>query len=182
MEQLEDLLHTTDITYISDNTREDGDSPSEDNDTDLPAKYVPIIAAFKRSNNIICDTCGSEGHQASKYFKRGFNFLHRDVQHQITAYNAKYGSSPKTDSSTDPHKSYHALEPPDHSALLTSNKSHVSRSHGPAPRQVPTISSLDHVLPAKVMEEILDIELGTQPSPVIKMMEDSPNHSNISHL
>lgn len=32
-----------------------------------------------------------------------------DTQHQIIAYNAKFGSLPDSDSSLNPHKSYHAL-------------------------------------------------------------------------
>ncbi len=32
---------------------------------DIPGKYAPIIAAFRRFSNIICDACGSKGHHAS---------------------------------------------------------------------------------------------------------------------
>ncbi len=64
----------------------------DDDDSDIPSKYVPIITAFKRSNNIICDACGSRGHHASKCYKRGLNFLPRDVQRHITAYNAKHAN------------------------------------------------------------------------------------------
>lgn len=109
---------------------------------------MPIIAAFKCSNNIVCDTCGLSGHHATKCYKRGLNFLPRDVQRHITAYNVKYGTSPVNDSSSNPHKSYCALEHPDHRTSVTTSTQANSSSSVPSQEQIPTISSFNHVLPA----------------------------------
>ena len=62
---------------------------------------------------------------------------------------------------------YHALAPPDNCRPNTSDKI----THPTSVPQTRTISSLDHVLPPKNMEDILDIELGTRTSLVIKMLE-----------
>ena len=176
LEQLQELLHTNDLPYDSDTTDDQEVTTVDDDTSKLPNKYVPIIAAFKRSNNIICDACGSRGHHATKCYKRGLDFLPRDVQRRITAYNAKYGTSPVTEKSTNPHKSYHALEPPDH---RTPNETSLHDTSNPSPssrQEIPTISSLDHPIPDEDIEQILDIELGTQATATIKMMS---NHDNI---
>ena len=63
-------------------------------------QYDPVIHAFRHRTDtrtdtcpkIICDACGLPGHPASRYFRRGFHFLPRDVQRRITAYNTKYGA------------------------------------------------------------------------------------------
>ena len=147
--QLEELLHTIDIPYDSDTSDENEMTNTDNNTSNLPTKYVPIITAFKCSNNIICDACGSRGHHATKCYKRGLIFLPRDVQRRITAYNTKYGTSPTNETSTDIHKSYRALEPPDHRASVKNSNQASSYSSAPSQDQIPTISSLDHALPAK---------------------------------
>ena len=152
-----------------------------DDDVNLPSKFVPIIIAFRSSSNIIFDACGSKGHRASKCFKRGFNFLPRDIQRHITAYNSKYGSSSKNNSSTEPFKSYHALETPDHCTPSTTTKSFEPQDHLSIPGQIPTISSIDHILPVNDIEEIFDIESGTRIQS-IKMMSDMIPNYNLHNI
>ena len=101
MAQLQELLNTNNIPYDNESSDSAEMEIVDDDDSNLPSKYIPIIAAFKSSNNIICDTCGSRGHHASKCYKRGLNFLPRDIQRRITAYNAKHGEYPTLDSSTE---------------------------------------------------------------------------------
>ena len=113
LEQVQDILSHTDVPLPTSDQESDTDTINDNNDN-LSDPYAPVIAAFRRSNNIICDACGSRGHHASKCFKRGLEFLPRDVQRRITAYKAKFGNTPSSDKSTNPHKSYHALTPPDH--------------------------------------------------------------------
>lgn len=149
--QLQELLHMTDIPYDSDTSNDHEMTDSDNNTSKLPNKCVPTIAAFKHSNNIICNACGSRGHHATKSYKRGLNFLPRDVQRRITAYNAKYGTSPANDTSTVPNKSYRALEPPDHQTSNANSPQESSQSSTSSQDQVPTISSLEHSLPATMI-------------------------------
>ena len=171
LEQMNDLLQTSsfDDTELSDTS-----STSSNQYDNLPPEYAPIIAAFRRSSSIICDACGSKGHHASKCFKRGLSFLPRDVQRRISAYNAKYGTSPQTDRSPAPHKSYHSLDTPDHRPPPppSTNTSTIPINVSDESPPPPTISSLNHVLPQNTVEEILDIELGTDDQPTISKFED----------
>ena len=136
---LKELLHTTDVPYESESFNNNETNDDDEIESELPSKYIPIITAFKRSSNIICDACGSRGHHASKCYKRGLHFLPRDVQRCMTEYNAKHGTSPKLYTSTDPHKSYCALEPPDHRTNKENNQLSNS-SDGDTQDHVPTIS------------------------------------------
>ena len=140
----------------------------DDDTNDHLEMYQPIISAFRRSSNIICDACGGRGHQAQKCFKRGRNFLPRDVQRRIAAYNAKHGDSPANDTSKDPEKAYHALPPPDH---RPPHMSIPTATNETPPQSSPTISQLDHNIPIPTIEELLDTELGTQDEPSIQMMQ-----------
>ena len=179
--QLQELLNTNDIPYDSESSDNiEMETIDDDDDSDIPSKYIPIIAAFKRSNNIICDACGSRGHHASKCYKRGLKFLPQDIQRRITAYNAKHGESPKHDSSTDPHKSYRALEPPDHRPNQ-GNHQESDTINDDSQDHVPTISSINHDISPKHIEEILDIELGNQTKATIKMMK-SGNIQKSTHV
>lgn len=74
------------------------------------------------------------------------------------------------------------MEPPDHCQPSNTNANPALASISQEPSQVPTISSLDHVLLTTKIEEILEIELGTQPNAVIKTMENFNAASNILHL
>ena len=51
--------------------------------------------------------------------------------------------------------------------------------------QIPTISSLDHILPSETINEILDTDLGTEELPVIKALHvipsDNIDDDNITH-
>ena len=109
-------------------------------------------------------------------------FLPRDVQHQIPAYNAKFRPSPKTDKSTDQHKSYNALDPPDHRQPTITSKPTTSTHTDMAikEQQKPTINSIDQSIPIRNIDEILDIELGTEDVPVINMMV-SKMYTNNNH-
>ena len=95
------------------------------------------------------------------------------------AYNAKHGPSPKIDSSTEPHKSYHTLEPPDHRTPTTTMTAPTPNS---TPNKITTISCLDHVLPDKDIAEILDMNLGKEETPVINMMNKYTSQNIISGL
>ena len=64
------------------------------------------------------------------------------------------------------------------SSSSTTTKSSEPQDHILIPGQIPTISSIDHILPASDVEEILDIELGTQTNAVIKMMSDMISNHN----
>lgn len=147
LEQVQEILYTT--TVDVEESSNDLSFPPTTTDDDLPPQYAALIAAFCQSNTIICDACGSKGHHASKCFKRGIEFLPRDVQRQIAAYNAKYGTTPNTDSSPDPHKSCHSLPTPDHCPPTLTSPQETPTQSTPSPQpQVPTISSLNHVLPS----------------------------------
>lgn len=58
LEQMERLLHSNVIAYITDTTDDDNSKSTEEDGNMIPSKYIPIIAAFQHSNNIICDACG----------------------------------------------------------------------------------------------------------------------------
>ena len=114
LEHMQDMINTNFLHQDKVDLDDDDDSFNVPHkDIDIPSEYAPIIAAYFRcTHNIICDACGSKGHHAPKCYKRGINFLPRDIQQRIIAYNEKYRSSPKTDSSPDLYKSYHTLDPP----------------------------------------------------------------------
>ena len=176
LEHLPDLMEDTNLINLVDNTDTPPDEDDTTTDTDSttdPVSYHPIISAFRRSSNIICDACGGRGHHASKCFKRGNNFLPRDVQRRIAAYNAKFGDSPSTDTSTAPEKAYHALPPPDH---RSPSQSEPAATQDSSTTSAPTISQLGHTLPAPTLEELLDIELGTPNNPSIQTMHTTPHN------
>ena len=182
MEQVEELLHSN--SFDSHKVPpQDTFIPESDLD-DIPDKYAPFIAAFRRSSHIICDACGSKGHHASKCYKRGLEFLPRDIQRRVTVYNAKYGSTPTDDTSLNPHKSYHTLAPPDHRPPSPAHQSSQLNPTDDAVNDQPaTISSLSHVLPTEDVEEILDTELSNPITPTISMMEHpSPDNIILSRL
>ena len=91
--------------------------------------------------------------------------------------NAKYGTLPQTDSSPDPHKSYHTLNPPGHrppSHSTATTPTTVQTDPVKTPDEhthKATISSLNHVLPSTDIEGLLDLELGNQSTPTIHMMQ-----------
>ncbi len=95
MEQVQDFFNTT--TKTTEDSFPDSSSHQNTTNDDIPSQYAPFFAAFCRSSMIICNTCGSKGHHASKCFKRGLDFLPCDVQRRITGYNAKFGTTPTTD-------------------------------------------------------------------------------------
>ena len=174
-DSLEQMEHT--------NNQEDDCSSDEDTANSI-STYQPIISAFRRSSNIICDACGGRGHQAQKCYKRGQNFLPRDVQRRIAAYNAKHGDSPTTDTSPTPDKAYHALPPPDHRP--PSHEPSTSLPDSDTSKPAPTISQLEHGIPTPTIEELLDQTLGTPNEPSIQTMQikpqDIPTITNKSSL
>ena len=134
MEHLPDIMENQHIieTYEHlEHTNDDDNSNIENIDETTIKAFKPIISTFLRTSNIICDACGGRGHQAQKCYKRGRNFLPRDVQRRIAAYNAKYGDAPTNDTSQTPNKAYHALQPSDHRPPSTSvnNNTNKTRSH-----------------------------------------------------
>ena len=54
-------MHSENIPYESNNRNEMemNDMQDLEEDDTIPIEYVPLIAAFRRSNNIIYDACGS---------------------------------------------------------------------------------------------------------------------------
>ncbi len=175
LEQVTDILAIDDTPFFDKEEQSNTQSDSEDYEHsafDDDSNYEPIIAAFRRSSSIICDACGARGHHASKCFKRGTAFLHRDVQRRIAAYNAKFGDTPTMDKSPDSHKSYHALPTPDHRTPSTSVQQQTETNKlTTQASQTPTISRLDHVLPTENIEDILDTALGTDDTPVINALQ-----------
>ena len=177
LEQVEDLLYTTSFDEQGVTFQPPQLSPQDD---DIHPPCTPIIAAFQQSSNIIFDTCGFKGHHASKCFKRGIEFLPRDVQRQIATYNAKYGSSPTSDSSPSQHKSFHSLPPPDHWPSSSTSTAPTIRQNDVLHQQAPTISSLTHNLPSEDIEEILDLELGKKSKHTINTLNNT-NLPDIPH-
>lgn len=86
--------------------------------------------------------------------KRDLNFLPRDVQRRNIAYDAKYGTSLASDSSPDLHKSYYALDPPDHrrpqQSLQTTQSIPISKEQ----HQVLIIISVTHDLSTSDIGEL----------------------------
>ena len=172
LEHLPDILDTSEIIETIDNLEiteneheQDPNNNTSNNEIDT---ITPFISAFRRTSNIICDACGGRGHHAQKCFKRGRNFLPRDVQRRIAAYNAKHGDSPTSDSSVPPEKSYHALPPPDHRPPTANS------TNDPMDNQLPTnptISQIDHLIPTPTIEELLDNALGTPNEPTINALQ-----------
>lgn len=152
LKQMQELLHHKDE---SSTTKSIIQTPSDSNKIEglAPEEYIPIIAAFHQSLNIICDKRESKGHHASTCYKRGIHFLPCNAQPCIAAYNAKFSTSPINNTSPDLLKLlYHALDPPDHQHPQQSNR---TATHAPTlqePQQIPTISSLDHVIPTADIE------------------------------
>ena len=70
------------------------------------------------------------------------------------------------------------MEPSDHRTPASDAKPPAPPPIESSPGQIPTISSLNHILSAKDIEEILDIELGTQTDAVIKMMSSIMTRHN----
>ena len=99
---------------------------------------LTIHAFCHHSSNrsrIIYEACGLSGHPAHKCFRRGFQFLPRDVQRRISAYKPKYGDIPDQDTSQrDTQK--HVLPPPE-----TKLSDPTPTPHPPA-----IIHKLQHVL------------------------------------
>ena len=153
----------------------------QDSDDNDPQLYAPIIAAFRQASLIICNACGSKGHHASKCFKRGIDFLPRNVQRRIAAYNAKYGSSPTTNSSPNQHISYHSLPTPDHCPPPSTSPNNNTTHNHPITQQTPTISSLSHNLQSDDIKEILDLELGKESKPTISMPHNTPLPTTTPH-
>ena len=181
LEHVEDLLNTD--SFDDNMIPSPSSSPQSLQDSDdpnIPQLYAPIIAAFRQASLIICDACGSKGHHASKCFKRGIDFLPRDVQRRIAAYNAKYGSSRTMDSSPNQHMSYHSLSPTDHRPPPSNPSTDNSTQSRNIPQHAPTISSLTHTLPTEDIEEILDLELGKESKPTISMINNTNAHNNLS--
>ena len=185
LEHLPDIMADDTIAASIDNIHQtsDDDSATSDSDDELHIdKYKPIISAFRRSSNIICDACGGRGHSAKKCFKRGRNFLPRDVQRRIAAYNAKYGESPPTDTSVTPDKAYHALPPPDHRPPSKNTPTTTDTETD----TTSTISQLDHPTQMPTIEELLDQALGSRQEPSINTMhintQDLPIMTNKSSL
>ena len=171
LDHLSDIMEDHNITTTFHNVNQNFDNNEDDSDSDCSStleSYKLFISAFRRSSNIICNACGGRGHHAQKCFKRGRNFLPRDVQRRIAAYNAKYGDSPTSDTSPAPEKAYHALNPPDHRPPSNSPSSDTKKNDSPA---TPTISQLDHNIPKPTIEELLDQELGTANEPSIQTLE-----------
>ena len=71
MEHLPDMMEIQHIleTYEHlEHTNEDDNSITDKIDDIAIEAYKPIISAFRRSSNIICDACGGRGHQAQKCY------------------------------------------------------------------------------------------------------------------
>ncbi len=176
LELLPDIMENNDILDSLDkmNITDDDEGDDATNDTNrynTLEDIKPFISAFRQSSNIICDACGGRGHHAQKCFKRGNNFLPRDVQRRIAAYNAKHGDSPTTDASPTPDKSYHALPPPDHRPPPQYNTTKTSDQQTAS---TPTFSQLGNNILTPTIEELLDEALGTPHEPTIHMM--NANH------
>ena len=112
----------------------------DDQDKKYFIQYDPMIHAFRHHSSnqskIICETCGLSGHPAHKYFRRGFQFLPRDIQKSISAYNTKYGDTPDQDIS--PRDTQKEVLPPPETKLSDPT---------PTPHPQATRHKLQHVLP-----------------------------------
>ena len=118
---------------------------------DIDEQYLiqnnPIIQAFRHHSSnhhprLVCDTYGLSGHPAYKYLWRGFDFLSRDIQRRISAYNTKYGNALANDTSQQDTQTQ-LLPVPE--AKVPSD--HSSNTHTSSSTTQVTIKKLQHVLP-----------------------------------
>ena len=153
-------------------------------------QYDPTIQAFRHHSNnrpkIIYEACGISGHPVSKCFRRGFNFLPRDIQRRISAYNTKYGSTPDKDIS--PQSSSNTVLPAPQTKLLqdvTPSNANTDTNTNTTTLQA-TIHRLQHVLPTNDEEisipvdeqiEFLDIIDMERNTPVLNIINQIPRET-----
>ncbi len=151
----------------------------DDKDEKHFIQYDPTIQAFRHHSNNrpknICEACGLPGHAASKCFRCGFDFLARDVQRRIAAYNTKYGTDPSTDTSIQDTRKEVLPAPvtklPNHTEHNEANK---VDHHSPNNNHNATIRKLQHVLPEEDINENTEIDDDIEFIHAIQMDDNTP--------
>ena len=171
------------ITSTTENTNLNNDLSTfilqDDKDENHIIHYDPTIQAFRHSftnrPKIICEACGLPGHAANRCFRRGFDFLPRDVQRRIAAYNTKYGTTPSTDTSRQDTRKEVLPAPVTKIPILPEHdKSTKDVHHSTNNTHDATIRKLQHVLPAEEFHENAELKDEIEFIQAIQMDDNTP--------